>query len=274
MGRWQMYDDQKPSMRKMMQVILTRLLEINDPMTRVGNTAVLMGGLLHCPTGQKESIDTVVSTIFWDANAAASSLQEKVKGIIARFKENALNDILTDPNNPQNVHVRSYYKGILGQDLGISSSLTGFRERIGALGDPFAKNPLIPLRMFFDKVKPQTMTQELLKHVENQKDLDIQAERIRLEGIKPKNRTADWRQSLQAIKARQKQARLERTIFTQNIIEYVMDTMHVSPGDFGRYFTLDADGNPLFLHEQGARQLLIDLGYIVVAPHPAAAAAP
>jgi hypothetical protein len=175
---WQTYDEVKPFMRNAVQAILTKLLEADDEDTRTMNMSVFMNGLLYCPTGQKEGIDTVVSALFSDRASVASSLEEQVRSLVAEFKGKTLDTILTFANNPQNVHIRSYYKGELAEALGLGTAMGNFEEilyhGLNQPNEPFQSKPINALKKFFGQFNPDTLTKYLLDHVQNEADYQRQ----------------------------------------------------------------------------------------------------
>ncbi len=179
---WQMHDTSVPEMKQTLIYILTNLRDMRDPEQKSMMFMMLVNGLLHCPTGQREGMDTVVLAMH-NKIAGGGSLEETVKNLFAIKKDSLFNEKMAPGSNTQNVHIRSFYKNELRYKLGLFTVLPSYEERIGIMGDdPFKRNAAEALRVFYEFFTPDLMVNLLMESTENEEDLKLKAEQRRLEG--------------------------------------------------------------------------------------------
>lgn len=172
---WQMYEDKKLALKMALNYIMETFNTVEDVDQLASLFLMLVNGLLHCPTGQKEGVDTVVLALLENKTERSSDLAEMVKGEFAK-KKNAFFKvaILTKgAENSQNVHLISNYEGLLREKLGLSNILD-YKEKMGVFGDdPFNKNPANALKVFYDLVTPNRLVNWLLEKIPSTEDLKL-----------------------------------------------------------------------------------------------------
>ena len=144
---------------------------------------LLVNGLLHCPTGQKEGIDTVILALLENKTERAVNFEAVIDRTIA-IKKSAFfkTAILTKgADNTQNVHLISTYEQRLKEELGLSNVLD-YREKMGIMGgDPFNNNPFNALQIFYDLVTPNRLVDWVLEKVPSSEELKLLERREELE---------------------------------------------------------------------------------------------
>ncbi|MBY0461878.1 MAG: hypothetical protein K2Q34_01695, partial [Alphaproteobacteria bacterium] len=164
------------------EVILNALKRTDDQSVKANNAGLLIQGLVHCPAGQKEGIDTVIKIVIYGVNSVSTSLPEQIKILMAtQGKEDPLEYIIRQPEHPENNHISAFYKQRLPKALGIFSSSGTFEERLATRTDNFEGDVNLVLTMFFTLVKAQTLQHILFNAVENEADKRLQTEIAALE---------------------------------------------------------------------------------------------
>ncbi|MBS0634543.1 MAG: hypothetical protein JSR37_03675 [Verrucomicrobia bacterium] len=172
---WQMYDEVKPMMKKALSYILKQLVTLDDSDQRAALFIQFVDGMIHCPTGQKEGIDTVILALLEKKTERSSNLQDLVGKVIAEKKNTSFTTAILGEaaRSPQNVHLISSYKGMLQKELGLSNIL-GFDERIGIVGiDPFNNNQNNALQVYYTLVTPQRLVDWILDKTPSAQDLAL-----------------------------------------------------------------------------------------------------
>ncbi|MBY0281908.1 MAG: hypothetical protein K2W94_07080 [Alphaproteobacteria bacterium] len=176
-ARWTPKESEKSFLKQGIEVILDALGKTDDPSIKANNTALLIQGLVHCPAGQKEGIDTVIKIVIYGVNSVSTNLPEQIKILMAvQGKEDLLERIVRQPEHSENNHISAFYKQRLPEALGIFSSSGTFEERLPVRTDNFEGNVNLVLAMFFMFVTPQTLQHILFNAVENEADKKLQAE--------------------------------------------------------------------------------------------------
>lgn len=180
---WQMYDEQKPAMKKALTYILHRLNSDMDPDQRAILFQHFVDGMLHCPTGQKEGIDTVILALLEGKIEKSTDLAQQVRDILGIKKNRAFKTaILTKAaENTQNVHLISYYEHLLATELGLSNIL-GYTERMGTIGrDPFSNNKANVLQIYYSQVTPNRLVDWLMERTPSVQDHELRTNLAQLE---------------------------------------------------------------------------------------------
>ncbi len=171
---WAMYEDKIPQTQKVLSFILQKIEAEQNPDTKMALFYQLVNGLLHCPTGQSEGINTVAFALL-EGKAVGDSFAKKIKRLLALKK----NDWFTTTilarasDNSQNVHLISSYRGQLKDTLGLLSPLH-YDERMGTFGfDPFTRNPANVLKVYFELVTPDSLVTWVMDKLQNQEDLAL-----------------------------------------------------------------------------------------------------
>ncbi|MBS0656576.1 MAG: leucine-rich repeat domain-containing protein, partial [Verrucomicrobia bacterium] len=196
---WQMNEDKKPALKKSLSFILSSLSQLQDPEQRASLFLLMTEGLLHCPTGQKEGVDTVVLALLEDTTARSTNLEDAVKNIIALRKNGAFKNavLVKAAENTQNVHLISTYERRLKDELGLSNVLE-YEERMGILGtDPFSGNENNVLQVFYELVTPGRMVSWLSEKIQTRKDLELREKLGELERVRDASASAGTGQSFE-----------------------------------------------------------------------------
>jgi hypothetical protein len=172
---WQMYDDQKPALKKALSFILRTLQDTKDPGLRSALFYQFVEGMIHCPTGQKEGVDTVVLSLLEGKKVISTDLRSILSNVIG-LRKNALFKtaiLAKGASNTQNVHLISFYEGKLKDELGLSNIL-GYKEKMGILGkDPFSGNPNNVLQVFYQLATPQRIVNWFMDKVQTPADIEL-----------------------------------------------------------------------------------------------------
>ena len=145
---WKMYDENKPDMINSLKHIIIALKELINNNTNTNNNrnenvaniqssmnnlGMVLNGILYCPTGQVEGIESVVNFLIRGNNTLSSDARELVgKSIIAPAVQKAFNNAFHDGGA---VHARARARMALTYELGIRYAIGSFKERISKLED-------------------------------------------------------------------------------------------------------------------------------------------
>jgi Leucine-rich repeat (LRR) protein len=175
-GGWRMYEDKIPALKKALSYIVTTLTGLEDSQQRACLFTLFTDGMLHCPTGQSEGIDTVVLALLEGKTQLSADLEEIVKLNFA-LKKNAyfkMAILSKTAHMGQNVHVISDYSRRLKDELGLSNVI-GFQEQMGIYGnDPFSNNHNNVLQVFYEYVTPQRMVNWFMEKVQPRETMQLQ----------------------------------------------------------------------------------------------------
>jgi hypothetical protein len=166
---WKMYEDKIPALKKALSYILNTLIDLEDSQQRACLFTLFTDGILHCPTGQSEGIDTVVLALLEGKTQLSTELEEIVKLDIALKKNIYFKMAILSKaaHLGQNVHVISEYTRRLQHELGLSNVL-GFEEQMGIYyGDPFSNNHNNVLQIFYQLVTPRTLVEWFMEKVQS-----------------------------------------------------------------------------------------------------------
>lgn len=173
-GGWPMYDENKPALKKALSYIVETLNNTQDPGVLSGLFLLLVDGMLHCPTGQKEGIDTVVLSLMGQ-KLISSDLRPMAQTIIALKKQLHFKTAILakGANSSQNVHLISTYEDQLRDILGFSNILQ-YKEQMGIFGtDPFSGNANNVLKVYFDLLPPARMIDWIMEKVQTPEDRQV-----------------------------------------------------------------------------------------------------
>lgn len=240
---WQMHEESKPALKKALSYILNQLASLTDPEQRSSLFYQFVQGMLHCPTGQKEGIETVVNALLeGKTERSERDLKTLVEKAIAA-KKNAFfkTAILTKASaNVQNVHLISTYQERLRDELGLSN-LLAFKEQIGAMGrDPFSNNENNVLQVFYNLVTPQRLVDWIMERTPSEEDLKLRRD---VGQFKPIN------------------AGVVGIIFRDEIENDEHGWKHFFTAD-----PFDVTAPPAALTREGAMRVLQKLGYVIGNP--------
>jgi Leucine-rich repeat (LRR) protein len=173
---WQMYASDVPALKNALSYILHIMYQQNDTEVLSMQMFQLSNAILHCPTGQKEGVDSMILAMQFKGLKTASSFLSKLEQFIA-YKKNAIFKLAILPGeNTQNVHILSYYTQKLRDELGLSSSFGNYQERIGRMGrDPFQGSEGNALQTFLKKFTAKYLVQLLMDSTANSDDRTLYA---------------------------------------------------------------------------------------------------
>ncbi|MDP1975877.1 MAG: leucine-rich repeat domain-containing protein, partial [Alphaproteobacteria bacterium] len=155
----QMYPEQISDTQKSLTFNFKSILNEEDLDVKALQFIRLVGGLLHCATGQSEGNNAV------NYAAQGQYYTNDFKYNLKRFLAAKKNEYFTASilvkgfNNSQNVHLISKYRDALKPILGLSTAITSFYERIGnnQQQDVFYGNKWNVLQTFYDLVTPDLL---------------------------------------------------------------------------------------------------------------------
>jgi hypothetical protein len=176
-GGWQMYDDNKPVMINALKHIVKALKASEDPATMLLNLGVVVKGIMYCPTGQAEGINSVVNTLIHGKNVLSSDFREQVALQVSNAVNRAF--INTFSENGE-VHQIARARMVL-EKFGVNQALTGFKERISQVDDQDI--PEI-YNQFFSVFTKDFLKDYLKRNIQSKTDLDKIAEKENLERFK------------------------------------------------------------------------------------------
>lgn len=183
-GGWQMHDTDKPGLINAMKHIILSLEGEEDVRTRLNNLGIVLNGILHCPTGQAEGVNTAVNTLMRGKNRGAGSFEE----VMAKVIFDAINTAFIQAfGEGSGVHAYSRARTVLHPHIGLPQAVTGFVERISRVTDE--EIPEI-LQNFYRFFTPDFLSEFVLNNLQTQKDNDryvtmTPAERERIKQERP-----------------------------------------------------------------------------------------
>ncbi|MDP1723206.1 MAG: leucine-rich repeat domain-containing protein [Alphaproteobacteria bacterium] len=267
---WKMYKSQIPETQKALTFIMDRINHTIDPDAKMLLFNLLVNGLLHCPTGQAEGINSVAYALS-ENGYQTNNFKDNLKRFLA-VKKNAhfTTAILAKAaNNSQNVHLISAYRDQLKDELGLNAAITSYQERMGTMGqDPFAENKWNVVQTFYGLVSPDRLIDWVMQASETIEDAqDFKDERaIGLKKLSP----VDLEKEILRLRAKTRQNRQFRPFTAGSIAEYLYSEKLISDDEndtnWQKYFTanpLDTDGAPAILTRDGAKAILIHEGFLI-----------
>lgn len=145
---------------------------------------MLTNGLFHCPTGQVEGISAIIYSLL-STGAEQTDLERRLERMLALQKIKWFpRAVLTEggPDNTQNVHLISYYRQLLREQMKLASAVQSYEERMGVLRhDPFSGNMWNVVKTFYDIVTPDRMAGWILARTENKESLALRVHQRDLE---------------------------------------------------------------------------------------------
>lgn len=134
---WKMYEESKPDMintiKHLIYAIKGKLspeehLTEYDPQGALLNLGIVLNGLLYCPTGQAEGLQTAINTLINFKNIQSSDVREKIgRTVFAKVVIDTFNLAFYKGGD---VHGISRARMVLNPELNISNALPAFKERI------------------------------------------------------------------------------------------------------------------------------------------------
>ncbi|MDP1723358.1 MAG: hypothetical protein Q8L85_01480, partial [Alphaproteobacteria bacterium] len=267
---WKMYEAQIPETQKALTFVMDRINHTVDPDAKMLLFNLLVNGLLHCPTGQAEGINSVAYALS-ENGYQTNNFKDNLKRFLS-VKKNAhfTTAILAKAaENSQNVHLISSYRDQLKDELGLNAAIASYEERMGTMGqDPFAGNKWNVVQTFYGLVSPDRLIDWVMQASETRQDADDLREEL---GISGKNLSpADREKEILRLRAKTRQNRQFRPFTTGSIAEYLYLQGLISDDEnntkWQKYFTadpLDTEGAPAILTRDGAKAILIHEGFLI-----------
>ena len=272
-GGWQMYDEQKPALQQALSYILNHMNQA-DTETKMMQFVQVAQGLLHCPTGQKEAVDSVVQSLLNQSLVSAETFQQKFEQFLALKKHEAFRQAIVPGDHAQNVHILSFYHEKLRDTLGLSSVLGNYQERFGHMSnDPFGGYKGNALQAFYNRLTPAYLSNLLHSHTQTKQDfalrqhIDSVREALRKEKSEPqkealKTTLASLKQTYQRI------IKFDRPFNPLDIYNDLVSRGKLATDTtqgWQRYFSDDPllSTDSFELTPAGAQQYLIDIGILL-----------
>lgn len=175
---WQMEESNRPYLKRALTFILETLNKITDKTQKAILFTQFTYGMLHCPSGQKEGIDTVILSLL-EGNLRGVDLKSKIENLIAIRKNIDFQKAILSKGgaSDQNVHLITTYGERLGEELGLSSTLGNYQETLGIMGiDPFRGCEASVLKSYYDWFTPQCLISLIQDKTQSIDDLHIKHE--------------------------------------------------------------------------------------------------
>lgn len=265
---WKMYKDQIPETQEALTFIMERIKNTTDPDAKMLLFNLLVNGLLHCPTGQAEGINAVAYALS-DDGYQTNNFKDNLRRFLA-IKKNAsfTTAILAKAaENSQNVHLISTYRDQLKEDLGLTSAIASYQERMGAMGqDPFAGNKWNVVQVFYDLINPNRLIDWVMQASQTKNDLKNSELYLRTD-VNTSTR--------EQLKAKIEQNKQFHPFTVSNITTYLHNNGLLSnKDDWKKYFTADPveffdsknDASIAVLTRKGAKAILIHEGFLIKEP--------
>ena len=263
---WNMYEAQIPETQKALTFIMERIKNTSDPDAKMLLFNLLVNGLLHCPTGQAEGINAVAYALS-EGGYQTNNFKDNLKRFLA-IKKNAsfTTAILAKASeNSQNVHLISKYRDELKEELGLTSAIASYQERMGVLGqDPFAGNKWNVVQVFYDLVNPNRLIDWIIQSSESKQDRE---DNLNLLKIESKNLSPEaYKKEIMRLRAKRKENTQFRPFTTGAIAEYLYTEGLISQNDnrWKKYFTADPVIDDFaLLTRDGAKAILIREEFLI-----------
>jgi hypothetical protein len=218
----------------------------------------------------------VVQSILGQSLVNAGDFNHRLVLFFALKKNEAFRQAILIGPSGQNVHVLSYYYTRLRDQLGLSSALGGFVERIGIHGlDPFYGSDGNALQAFYNKFTPNYLIDVFHSHTQKKQDFALQEEVRALGGeiIKERDEVKKAALKAQLVALKQKYNRIVKTEHPFNPVDVYNDLvakgkLSTAKSDgWEKYFSSDPlePGTFSELTREGAKQYLIDTGVLIAA---------
>lgn len=259
---WQMYENNKPALKKALTFIITNITNLPDSEQRAQLFLVFVDGMLHCPTGQKEGIDTVVLSLL-GGNVISGDIRDLIKQQLALKKNSHFKTAILAKaaGNSQNVHLITTYEGKLKDVLGLSNVID-YQERMGTYGDdPFNDNPANVLQVYFELLPVQRMVDWVMEKVQTPEESQLSLTLMQMQGSKNTQS-----KEIAELATRVRTSALFHPLTYQVVEAYLRNNPKVDMSKknwWQKYLTADPLVAPASLSRKGALQLLIDLGYLI-----------
>jgi hypothetical protein len=265
---WKMYQEQIPETQKMLTFVLQKIQEQADSDTKMLLFYQLVNGLLHCPTGQTEGINSVVYAML-ENTYKTSDFKTDLEHYLALKKNDAfVTTILSiGGENSQNVHLISFYRDQLKDELGLNAAIDSYHERMGIFGqDPFSGNQWNVVQVFYDLVSPARLIDWAMSKTETDQDRqdDFDLRQLSYKNLSAEEKTKE----ILRLRTKTKLNRQNRNFTIGNIAAYLYGENLISDNEqdkrWKNYFTADPINDDFaLLTRKGAEAILIHTGFLM-----------
>ncbi|MDP1723710.1 MAG: leucine-rich repeat domain-containing protein [Alphaproteobacteria bacterium] len=265
---WNMYEAQIPETQKALTFIMERIKNTVDPDAKMLLFNLLVNGLLHCPTGQSEGINSVAYALL-EGGYQTNNFKDNLKRFLAIKKNvNFTTAILAKAaENSQNVHLISKYRDELKEELGLTSAIASYQERMGVLGqDPFSTNKWNVVHVFYDLVSPNRIIDWVMQASETKQDRkdDLSLRKIGSQNLSPEIRERETNR----LRYKTRENKQFRPFTTGAIAEYLYSQKLISDKEnddrWKKYFTADPVIDDFaVLTRDGAKEILIRERFLI-----------
>lgn len=265
---WNMYEALIPETQKALTFIMERIKNTIDPDAKMLLFNLLVNGLLHCPTGQSEGINSVAYALL-EGGYQTNNFKDNLKRFLAIKKNvNFTTAILAKAaENSQNVHLISKYRDELKEELGLTSAIASYQERMGVLGqDPFAGNKWNVVQVFYDLVSSNRLIDWIMQLSESKQDRkdDLTLRKIGSQNLSPEIRERETNR----LRYKTRENKQFRPFTTGAIAEYLYSQKLISDKEnddrWKKYFTADPVIDDFaVLTRDDAKEILIHEGFLI-----------
>lgn len=176
---WQIDEDQKPGVINALKHIVLALETIEDPAIRFNNLCIVLNGILYCPTGQVEGINSATNVLIKREHKVASTIdafEEKMSSIV----HDAVNVAFWKAFGGDGyVHSLSRVRPLLQGHIGLFQAVEGFKERISPLDEQEIPHALT---LFYDHFTKDHLISYVLSHMESNEDRELQIRKLERNG--------------------------------------------------------------------------------------------
>lgn len=172
---WQMEDDHKPELKKILSFILSFLNSLTDTDQKSLLFTQFAYGMLHCPSGQKEGLDAIVFSLL-ENTLNKMDFAHRIRSLVALKKNMLFRQAVLSKGSTsaQNVHLLTTYGEKLQDELGLASTVAHYHENLGTMGiDPYKGSQAHVIKMYYDFVTPQVLIHTVMDKLQTREDREI-----------------------------------------------------------------------------------------------------
>jgi hypothetical protein len=186
-AEWEMYEENKPALINTLKHLVIALQDTSDTATRLNNLGIILNGLLYCPSGQSEGINSAVNTVIYGRNMTSGSYQDDgvcFEETLARLMFDVMNTAFRKAFGQEGrVHALSRARTVLHPYIGLPQAIEGFKEKISRVADEEIPGILEDFHKVFTK---DFIATHILKNTETEKDMKVKGEeRVKVKQERP-----------------------------------------------------------------------------------------
>jgi hypothetical protein len=184
---WQMYEENKPALINTLKHLVIALQDTSDTATRLNNIGIILNGLLYCPSGQSEGINSAVNTVIYGRNMTRGSYQDDgvcFEETLGRLVFESMNTAFRKAFGQEGgVHALSRARTVLHPYIGLPQAIEGFKEKISRVADEEIPGILEDFHKAFTK---DLIATHILKNTETESDMKLKEEaRVKVKQERP-----------------------------------------------------------------------------------------